>query len=195
MSGPPNTTKTVSRRRFLKVGVAGSAALALGGALAWQTRGYEVPAAVSSRLRALSPKEYLIAKAVAARVLRRDADDLPMPEELHVAEYIDGMVARLDEANRTDLKRLLHVLEHVLPWSAAKPSRFTRLDGAGKDAVLASMMSSSVGLLRGAFEALKSLCVMAYFRDARTWGAIGYDGPLLNRPVEGWARLRVRERR
>lgn len=190
MSEEKTTPAGVSRRRFIRLGLAGSAALGLGGVFAWQTSGYKVPSEVSRRLRSLSPKEYLIVKAVASRVLRRDAEDLPTPDELHVAAYVDTLVAELDDANRKDLKRVLHLLEHALPWSAAKPSRFTRLDGAAQDAVLTSMMTSSVGLLRGAFEALKSLCVMAYFRDARTWGPIGYDGPLVGRPATGWISLR-----
>lgn len=190
MASEGNNQTRASRRRFLRLGVAGTAALAVGSALAWNLSGYEIPDGVRRRLVALTAKEYLIVKALAARILRRDADDLPTPEELHVASAIDQLVAKLDEGNRTDLKKLLHLLEHGLPWTCARPSRFTRLDGASQDVVLASMMTSRVALLRGAFDSLKSLCVMAYFKDARTWAAIGYDGPLVRRPEEGWIPLR-----
>jgi hypothetical protein len=31
--------------------------------------------------------------------------------------------------------------------------------------------------MRGGFEGLKALLFMGYYRDARTWRVIGYDGP------------------
>jgi hypothetical protein len=180
---------------LLRAGLGGAALLGLGGLLAWQTSGYEVPAEVAARLRALSPKEYLVLGAFARRLLRDDvsaggaagAPAFPSPDEVGVALFADGLIARLDPATREDLRRLLHVLEHALPASAGRLGRFSRLDGDAQDAVLAAMAESSVGLLRGAFVSLKSLCVLAYFRDARAWPAIGYDGPLFGRPPEGWA--------
>lgn len=171
----------------MRLGLAGAAALAVGGVFAWQTTGYDVPGDTERRLRALSPKEYLVVVAVAARILRVDGRDLPSASDVEVALFIDGMVARFDAANREDLSRLLQLVEHAFPRGSGYASRFTRLDGAAQDAVLNAMMTSSVGLVRGAFEALKSLCVMGYFRDARTWSGIGYDGPMVGRPAAGWA--------
>lgn len=183
--------RSPSRRRFLRLGIGGAAALGLGGLFAWHTSGYELAPVDAARLTALSPKEYLVMDAVAARMLRADGPGWPGTREVGVALAIDRMVARLDEANRTDLQRLIHLLEHGLPLRTGRLSRFTRLSGDDQDAVLASMESSSIGLLRGAFEGLKSLCVLAYFRDERTWAPIGYDGPLVDRPVEGWAEAAV----
>ncbi len=164
----------------------GGAALAVGGVLAWHTRGYEVPPDTARTLRALGPKEFLVVQALAARIVRPDAPDMPTPDEVGVATFVDGLIARLDAANRADLLRLLHVVEHALPLASGHASRFTQLPGPAQDAVLTAMMTSRVPLLRGAFEALKSLCVMGYFRDARSWAGIGYDGPLVGRPVGGW---------
>lgn len=187
----------IARRRFLRLGLGGTALLGLGGTLAYQTSGYDVSEATRARLVSLSAKEFLVVSAVAARMLRRDAGDLPTPEEVDAAFAIDALVARLDAGNRRDLVRLLHALEHVVPLSAGVFSRFSHASGADQDRVLDAMSRSSVGLLRGAFDGLKSLCVMAYFSHPLTWGAIGYDGPLVARPREGWvaaARLaRTRE--
>lgn len=198
---PPATGSNSGRRRFLRAGFVGGAALAVGGVLAWQTRGYEVSPATARGLRALSPKEFLVVQAIAARIVRPDAPDMPSPDEVGVAAFVDGLVARLDAANRTDLLRLLHVVEHAMPLASGHATRFTQLPGTAQDAVLTAMMTSRVPLLRGAFEALKSLCVMGYFRDARSWVGIGYDGPLVGRPVGGWtaaaslgARVRARSR-
>lgn len=182
---PPWHTR-ISRRKLLRAGLAGGALLGLGGLLAWHTLGYEVPWAVKRRLRTLSPKEYLIVAAAAARILRSEDPAYPSPEDVEAAFFVDELAAALDPAALDDLKKLLHVLEHALPISTGRPDRFTRLDGEAQDAVLRAMSESSIGLMRGGFDALKSLCAMAYFRDARTWDAIGYDGPLVGRPSGGW---------
>lgn len=176
----------LTRRRFVRLGLGGTALLGLGGLFAYQSSGYEVPSATAARLLILTPKEFLIVSAVSARILRRDADDLPLPEEVDAAFTIDRLVADLDAPNRTDLLRLLHALEHALPLSIGVPSRFTRASAEEQDALLLRMSTHEVGLLRGAFDALKSLCVMAYFSHPLTWDAIGYDGPMVARPAEGW---------
>jgi hypothetical protein len=65
-------------------------------------------------------------------------------------------------------------------------SRFTRLLPADQDKVLAAMESSDSPLLRAGFEGLKALVFMGYYRDARTWKVLAYDGPLKGRPEGGW---------
>lgn len=184
----PADPKKLTRRRFLRLGIGGAVVLGAGGVLAWQTSGYSVADDVARRLRALSPKEYLVARAVAARMMRPDRHDLPTPDQVEAALHMDALVARLDDASKADLKHLLHAVEHLFPLAAGRATRFTRLDGAGQDVVLSTMMTSSTLLLRGAFEALKGLAALAYFRDERTWGPIGYDGPLVGRPAAGWSR-------
>lgn len=186
-----STPATTSRRRFVRLGVGGALLLGAGGVLAYQSSGYEVSRDVADNLYALSAKEYLVVEAIAARLLRADEpaegeSAYPSPEELGVAAAIDVFVARLDDANRTDLRRLIHVVEHLMPWSAGLTSRFTRLSGPEQDRVLEAMETSSIGLLRGAFNALKALSAMAFFSHPLTWGPIGYDGPLVARPREGW---------
>ena len=52
--------------------------------------------------------------------------------------------------------------------------------------MLAAIEASSSDLLRAGFDGLKSLVFMGYYRDARTWGILGYDGPLVGRPPSGW---------
>jgi hypothetical protein len=190
-SAAPEDPARVSRRRFVRLGVGGALLLGAGGIFAYQTSGYELAPEVAAGLYALSPKEYLVLRAIAARMLRPDEpaegeEAYPGPASLDVASAIDVFVARLDDANRTDLKRLIHLVEHGLPITAGETSRFTRLSGEAQDRVLEAMETSPVGLLRGAFNALKSLCVMAYFASPLTWGPIGYDGPLVRRPPEGW---------
>ena len=187
----PALGATTGRRRFVRLGLGGALLLSAGGVLAYQSSGYEVPRSVADGLYALSAKEYRIVEAIASRMLRADEpgdgeEAYPSPEELGVAASIDVFVARLDAANRADLRRLLHVVEHVMPWGAGFASRFTRLSGAEQDRVLEAMETSPIGLLRGAFNALKALCAMGFFSHPLTWGPLGYDGPLVARPREGW---------
>jgi hypothetical protein len=75
----------------------------------------------------------------------------------------------------------------MAPLGAGFASRFTRLPPESQDRVLAGLESSSVDLLRGAFDGLKSLVFMGYYRDPRTWAILRYDGPLVNRPDAGWS--------
>lgn len=187
----PSSARMHSRRRFLRLGLGGTALLGVGGLLAYETSGYELDPNRAESLYAFSVKEYLIVRAIAARMLRPDEPPergapYPDPDELDVAARIDVFVARLEAPERRDLRRLLHVVEHVLPWSVGCGSRFTRLAGDDQDRVLAAMESSRLGVLRGGFVALKSLCAMAYFSDPLTWAPIGYDGPLVGRPAAGW---------
>ena len=176
----------VSRRRFFRIGIAGAVVLGAGGALLWLDHGYDVPPDVRAKLTTLSAKEYRIVEAIVARMMRPDAPDLPTPADVGAALRVDALVASLDEATLRDLKRLLQVVEHALPLRAGHATRFTKLSGEAQDAVLEDMQTSSVKLLRGAFESLKSLAAMSYFRDPRTWRAIDYDGPLVARPAGGW---------
>lgn len=173
--------RRLSRRRFFRLGAAGTIALGAGGLLAWHSSGYEVPSAVSRRLANLSEKEYLIVEALADRILRSDDGALPPPREVDTALSVDALLSTLHPADRRDLLRLLHVIEHALPPWEGMLSRFTRLDGAEQDAVLEAMQSGSSHLMRAGFEGIKSICALAYFRDDRTWEAIGYDGPLVGR--------------
>jgi hypothetical protein len=77
-------------------------------------------------------------------------------------------------------------LEHVAPLAVGLVSRFTALSPAAQDRVLASLERSPYDLLRAGFDGLKALVFMGYYRDARTWGIVGYDGPLVRRPEGGW---------
>ncbi len=61
-----------------------------------------------------------------------------------------------------------------------------RLPPGAQDRVLASLEASSHDLLRAGFAGLKALVYIGYYRDVRTWGIVGYDGPLVGRPEGGW---------
>lgn len=178
--------RTLTRRRVLQAGA--WATLVLGGAAVatLRTRGYGV--APGQVLLALEPWQFVVVQHAARRILAADREDasIPTADELDVAAFVDGWASELPRRTRRDLGRFLAYVEHVAPLRARRASRFTRLLPAEQDQVLASLEASSSDLLRAGFDGLRSLVFLAYYRDARTWEAIGYDGPLVGRPPGGW---------
>jgi len=177
----------LSRRRLLKVGAGLALVIAGTAAAALRTRGYFTPP--GRMLSALSPWQFVVVEHAARRIAAPDrAGDasIPGPDELDVAGFVDAWVGHMNRRVRRDLGRFLAYLEHVAPVGAGLASRFTRLAPADQDTVLASIETSSHDLLRAGFEGLKSLVFIGYYRDARTWPILGYDGPLVGRPEAGW---------
>ena len=181
MRASPSEPKP-TRRRFLKGGIALGAIAAMGGVVALvRTGGYALSADVRDSLVALSPWQYIFVQAVARRIAAPDRPDdptIPTPDDVDVAGFIDAYVAKMPAPLRRDLLRFFAVVEHVAPLRLGLAPRFTRLSPDDQDRVLASLEAGPSDLLRGAFDGLKSLVFMGYYRDARTWKILGYDGPL-----------------
>jgi hypothetical protein len=178
----------LTRRRFF-VWTGGALAAASGVVAVVRSRGYVVPAATLATLQSLSAWQYVVVQHLARRIAAPDRDDgsVPTTDAVDVAGFVDGYVAGMPPTLRRDLQRALAMLEHLAPLGAGFASRFTRLPPDSQDRVLAGLESSPVDLLRGAFDGLKSLVFMGYYRDPRTWTILRYDGPLVNRPDAGWA--------
>jgi hypothetical protein len=175
-----------SRRRALKIGIA--AVLALGGLAGFvRSRGYAVPP--GKRLLAMSAWQFVVVQHAARRIAAPDrADDasIPSADDLDVAGFVDSSLSRMRPAVRRDFGRFLAYIEHLAPLRGGLGSRFTRLSAAEQDRVLAATEASSSDLLRAGFDGLKSLVLMGFYRDPRTWGIVGYDGPRVGRPLDGW---------
>jgi hypothetical protein len=181
-----STQRKLPRRRLLE---AAGAALILGGSIiaVARTRGYALPA--GRKLVVLAPWQFIVVQHAARRVAapdREQDDSIPSADDLDVAAFVDGWMARMPERVRRDLGRFLAYVEHVAPIGAGFVARFTRLAPGDQDRVLASMQSSPSDLIRAGFDGLRSLVFLGYYRDPRTWKAIGYDGPLVGRPQAGW---------
>jgi Gluconate 2-dehydrogenase subunit 3 len=153
------------------LGVAGSIVAVV------RTRGYALDGEVRARLLALEPWQYIVVQQLARRVCAADQPGVVTPDETDVAGFVDGYVAKMPARMARDLGRFLGVIEQLAPAGIGKASRFTRLDEADQDRVLASLAKHSSELLRGGFEGVKALLFMGYYRDARTWGILGYEGP------------------
>ena len=86
-----------------------------------------------------------------------------------------GAATRLRAPPRVPRARRAARVQARVPLHALSGSTWSR------PRVLASLESSSQGLLRGGFDGLKSLVFMGYYRDARTWKIVGYAGPFVGR--------------
>lgn len=137
------------------------------------------PAAATWGLQTLSPRQGEILQAAALRILDGAEPSVADDGAVVQCQFIDGYLGTLDPPMQDDVRALLELLQHypLLGYGA----RFTQLSATGQDAVLRSWQSSRWDLLRQAFHGLKSLCCLAHYQDARSFAAIGYDGPLVGR--------------
>ena len=172
----------ISRRGFVRAGLAGAVVLGGAAVIGRQLRGYAVDPATAARLRVLSPKEYLVMQAVARRVLAPDAADAPSADAVDTALAVDAYVAKLPRSIQQEIAALLQLVEHGSGWLRLRASRFTRMTAAEQDATLRDWESSSLTLRRRGFQGLRTLAFVGYWRDDRTWSVIGYTGPMLPQP-------------
>jgi hypothetical protein len=166
------------RRKVLKaalvmgvLGVAGSVVAVV------RMRGYELKDDVRAQLVALEPWQYIVVQHLARRVCAADEPGVVTPDDADVAGFVDRYVAGMPSRMARDLGRFLGVVEQLAPAGIGKTSRFTRLRAVEQDLVLASLENHTSELMRGGFEGIKALLFMGYYRDARTWGVLGYEGP------------------
>lgn len=186
--------RVISRRGFLKVGLAGGALLSGATVLGLGAIGYSAPPRVAERLVHLSHKEYLVLRACVDRIVGPlPAPTLPL-DEYRVATtadaddpalFLDGFLRFFDAPTRRELKGLLHLIEHSTSIfgsdAGGRLRRFTGLTGEEQDQVLREWQSSSLTIRRQCFQGLRSLVFMGFYRDPRTFAALGYDGPTLRR--------------
>jgi hypothetical protein len=180
-----------SRRKFLKWGIGGAAALTGATVLGLAAFGYEVPGRIAERLRFLSVKEYCVLRAAAARIVGGDGAPLSMGE-IDPALFIDGFMRHFDAATRRELGGMLQLIEHSPGLfgsggganGAPRWRRFTQLTGEQQDQVLEEWQSSSLTIRRQCFQGLRSLVFMGYYRDPRTFALLGYDGPTIGKPAD-----------
>lgn len=172
---PVSSGTRISRRQFLRRTLLGGLLLGAGAVVGRHLSGYHLDPALASRLRVLSPKEYLVLMAVCRRILAPDEAGAPTPDEVGVGLNVDRYLGELDPSLVTQLRALLHLVEH----GSSLSGRFTRLGPEAQDAVLAAWESSRLDVRRQGFQALKTLAVLGYYDDPRTFALLGYPGPLL----------------
>jgi hypothetical protein len=172
-------TPEISRRGFLAL--AGSGA-ALGALARLPAAALASPAVgVASGATFFSPYEAEILTQVIERIVDSGLPDAPRVRDSAAVATVDRLCLGLDPELTRPLPYLLRAVEwgpYLFDWRFA---RYTALDDAGKDASLRGWMTSSFQLRRLGFQALKNLSLLGWYAQDSSWGAIGYQGPLLAR--------------
>ncbi len=172
----------VSRRGFLKVGAATTAALIGGGALAGCMTSSAPPDLVGNeRPEVLTEGELATLVALADRVIAQ-ADGTPSARETRTARRVDRELVFSDGLLTADVRAALSLIEYG-PILDLRLGRFTRLDSTEQDAYLRSCAASTWKLRRNAYNGLRFLCLFFYYSDARTWPSIGYGGTMVERKL------------
>lgn len=162
----------LTRRGFLRGTGGGAAAVALASLLpAGCARDYPAASEDGVELRALTPKQYAVARAAAEALLV----GVPV-SAAWVAAAMDRELAAVGDPVRSDTRSVLSLLEHLTPLGG-RLRPFTRLEPAERLAYLRSWARSRFGLRRAVYQATRSFVYyLAYTRDA-TRPITGFPGP------------------
>ena len=126
----------------------------------------------------LSSSESQTLRAVSLRILDGAVPDPAGDGGAAICRFVDRYLLELPRSLQRDVRALLHLVE-LFPLLSLRMARFSHLRGDEQDAMLAGWQDSRIGLFRQGFQALKSLCCLAHYQDARSFAAIGYSGPLV----------------
>ena len=124
-----------------------------------------------ANLKALTPKEYAVARAAAEAMLA----GVPVSATT-VAKRIDQELAAVGDPIRTDMKTVLNLTEHLTPL-AGRIRRFTALSPEQRLAYLQTWRRSRFQLRRAAYNALKSFVYFFAYIDDATRPLTRFNGP------------------
>jgi hypothetical protein len=168
----PVSPDSLSRRGFLRTAAGGGAAIAIASMLpAGCARTYPQANRDNADLKALTPKEYAVARAAAEALLV----GVPVSATT-IAKRIDQELAWVGEPIRTDMKTVLTLTEHFTPLTG-RVKRFTELKPEQRLAYMRSWRDSSLQLRRAAYQALKGFVYYFAYIDDATRGLTGFAGP------------------
>jgi hypothetical protein len=163
---------TIGRRSFLRTAAGGGAAIAAASLIpAGCAREYPQAAAAGVTLRALSEKQYAVARA-AAEVM---VVEVPVSPD-SIAAGLDAELAVAGEPMVSDMRTVLSLMEHGT-MLALRPRRFTALSADGRRAVLHSWATSRFNLRRAAYQALRGFVIYFAYIDDATRSATRFPGP------------------
>lgn len=169
------TPPAFPRRVFLKRSVWSLAALSTAGAAGWTgcTAG-EAPAA---GLEILSPREYAILRAVAARFVPSGGPYDLGADEVGVALKLDRFLATAEAEVASNFRAGLWLLELGAPLFGPGWRRFTARDGASQDACLRGLLAGRPRIALEIYDGFKRATLFAFYDDDAVWPHLGYDGP------------------
>ena len=102
------------------------------------------------------------------------------PSPMEVAQNVDQFLQGMPRPMLREVRGLFGLIEHGT-LLGGRLSRFTRLSPDKRLDILVGLGDRG-GLFAQVFDGIRSLCFVGWYQDPRTWEAIGYDGPLFDRP-------------
>ncbi len=166
---------SASRRSVLKIGLVGSAVVAVGGAgLALRPTHLLAPGAP---LRCLTDKQFSVLAAVADALLP-ERDGWPRPGEIGIAEEVDATLACCHPGVRKEMGQVLGLIENALVGLLVD-RRFTTFTGSSRERqrrILEGWRHSRSATLKACFLAVHGFVVAAYFNRPEIHALIGYPG-------------------
>ena len=183
MSGPRDAAFIhATRRRFLAVGAASGALLAVAGW--WSLR----PGGAAPGYRALGKDGVLVSRALIPAILEGALPAADPERETairHTLEALDRAIAGLSPAVQAEIAQLFALLG-LAPgrWLLAgvRP-RWADASTEEAAAFLRRWKDGRIDLMRAGYQALTQLVIAACYGSPLSWAAIGYPGaPRLSRP-------------
>ncbi len=182
-SGPPDDASTTpatgghragpARRSFLKMGLVGTAGVALGVPLVrvglwWNRR-------PGDGLEALSRREYEVASAMAEAWFPPGGNPPESGRDLNLAGFVDGQVAAMDLDVARVIKAGFHVLDDFTIIEERGFTPFRKMSLGDRQAVLADWERSPVFPKRGLLRVYKWYLAMGLMESPGMLDRLGID--------------------
>lgn len=183
------TLAPVSRRRFLKWGLWGTAGVlaVAGGAFSFLRRSARDDLPLPAGISSLSRQEYQLFLRLAQALLPvAGHTGFPAVEKLPTLQNIDRLLAGMTPSVRKDFGMGLSLLDNAAVLKHGK--RLVDLDDEGVRSYMTSWISSGVFVQRALAYAASKIVYTGYFQDSASWAALEYDGPVSRRwgiPMQG----------
>lgn len=176
--------RALSRRRFLKTGllVAAAGAVALGGTLAVLSRSPVDGQKKPDGILAMTDSEYALFKAVCVASLPGEGNEhglLPWTR-VPVLANIDHLIAGIPPHARGDVTAAFRLFDHAPIISGWHGKRFVDLDVVSAREFL-DAWNHGGEIPRAVSNLVRKLAYIAYWREAATWPAIQFDGPVMEK--------------
>lgn len=170
--------ESVSRRKFLKETLFGAACLSVAKIVPSGTLFADELAGVPPNLVYFSPKEFLIFEVAADRLIGTPRPGQPGSTEIGVAARADQFLGGADPEVQEQFHQLLTVFNAPLFTFLFdfRFSSFLAMSPADKDSYIEDWMTSTLGVRRTGFQALKRVCMSMFYTHSGSWKEIGYEG-------------------
>ena len=166
------------RRSFLKYGLLGATALAVGGGAWLGTRRTRPDPSLAGPFAVLSPEEATFFRALADRLLP-PRPRFPSPADVNLERRIDALLALMPVEGQREVKQLVGLFENALAGFLLDGQwrTFTSSSAEQQDARIRGWQQSRYRIRRTGYKALKKIVYGSYYGAPETWPAIGYPGP------------------